>query len=189
MSTIYDFSYFPVLQTDRLLLRQMTVDDAPYILRNMSDPDVVRHISSGIMHTLDDAREWLDWMNRYFLEQEGIRWGITLKDAPDTGVIGSAGIHYGDKDSRYAEIGYDFGRPFWGKGYATEVSRCLISFCWNALNLNRIEADVHDGNAASIHLLLKLGFKREGIWRQRAYHNSQFVDIHQFGLLRSDVTG
>jgi ribosomal-protein-alanine N-acetyltransferase len=55
------------------------------------------------------------------------------------------------------------------------------------MHLNRIEADVVAGNDASMHILNKLGFRQEGVWRERIFKNGQFHDVVQFGLLRRDL--
>lgn len=181
---IFDFSHFPTLETQRLLLREMTPDDVTALLRHFGNPEVVRFLNMKPIRTDEQAEEWLKWMGGFFAARDGLRWGIILHETGE--LIGSAGLHNWDREARYAELGYDIARPYWGHGYATEVSRALIQFGWEHMNLHRIEADVVEGNSASMRVLEKLGFRREGVWRQRMFKNGCYHDVCIYGLLRDE---
>ena len=182
--SLFDFETFPVLETARLVLRELTHDDAPEVKQHLGDPDVTRFMDRLSMATLDDARAWIDWMASFFAEKSGLRWGVTLKTGGR--LIGSAGMHNWDRAVRFAEVGYDFARPYWGQGYATEAARALIVFGFERMNLNRIEADLWKDNEASIRVLQKLGFTHEGTWRERAFKGGVYYDVLQFSLLRRE---
>ena len=184
MSQPFDFSHFPVLTTDRLRLREMTPQDLTALLKHLGNPEVVKYMEMQAIKTREQADEWLGWMGSYFSARDGLRWGVTLKS--DHTFIGSAGIHNWNRESQYAEIGYDINQHYWGNGYATEVSRALITFGINQMHLNRIEADIIAGNTASMRVLEKLGFHEEGILRERVYKDGKYHDIHLFGLLAKD---
>lgn len=183
---VFDFSEFPTIQTKRLRLRAFTPDDAPALLEHLGNPAVTRYIDTTPMTTLDEARVWLRWMDEFFAAKDGLRWAVDLKYDANAPLIGSAGLHGWNRNARYAELGFDLSEPHWGQGYATEIGHALIVFGWHQMNLNRIEADVVDGNIGSMRVLEKLGFRREGIWRQRVFKDGQFLDVHQFGLLRRE---
>lgn len=93
-----------------------------------------------------------------------------------------------DRQNRHADIGYHLLPSHWGKGYATEAARAMIRWCFANRDLNRVEADCTDGHTASERVLLKCGFKVEGLWRERCWEHRRFVDIKQFGLLRHEFT-
>ena len=89
-----------------------------------------------------------------------------------------------------AVIGYDISSAFWGNGYATEALRAIIHYAFSGqlpcTDLNRIQADTVPGNLASEAVLLKLGFKEEGLLRESGYWKGKFHDLKCFGLIRSE---
>ena len=184
MNQPFDFSHFPILDTSRLHLREMTPQDVTALLKHFGNPEVIKYIDMQPIKTREQADEWLRWMGSYFAAHDGLRWGITLQQ--DRTFIGSAGIHNWNREARYAEIGYDIAQPYWGNGYATEVTHAIINFGINHMHLNRIEADIIAGNDASIRVLEKLGFQQEGILRERTYKDGKYHDILLFGLLSKD---
>lgn len=180
----FDFTNFPVLETERLLLRKMTPEDVNALLRHFGNPEVVRYIDMQPIRTIEQANEWLRWMGSYFEARDGLRWGIIRKE--DDVFVGSAGLHNWDREAHVAEIGCDIAHTYWGERYGQEAMRRLIEFGWQSLNLNRIEADVIHGNQRSLHVMAKLGFKEEGRLRQRVLKGGKYYDVHIFGLLRQE---
>jgi len=181
---VFDFSHFPTLETDRLLLRKMTPQDVTALLKHFGNPEVIKFIDMQPIKTIEQADEWLRWMGGFFAARDGLRWGVVLK--ADGSFIGSGGLHNWNKEANYAELGFDIAAEQWRQGYATEVASALIEFGWNQLNLNRIEADILQGNLGSGLVLEKLGFRKEGVLRQRVRKGGKYYDIYLYGLLRSD---
>lgn len=182
MVTLFDFTHFPVLETERLMLREMTPSDVNALLKHFGNSEVVKFIDMQPIKTIEQANEWLKWMGGFFAAKDGLRWGITA----DGQFVGSAGLHNWNKETHYAEIGCDIAHQYWGHGYGQEAMRRLIEFGWDAMKLNRIEADVVQGNVRSMHVLEKLGFRKEGILRQRLLKGGKYYDVYLFGLLRCD---
>ncbi len=183
---MFDFSEFPTLETERCLLREMTQNHAPAILKHLGNPKVKQYLNMNLFQDIEDAKRWIDWMNRYFSEQDGLRWGITLKSSGE--FMGSVGLHGWNRWVRFAEVGYDLAEAFWGQGYATEVTRRVIQFGWEAMNLQRIEADVVSGNDGSIRVLEKLGFQYEGTRRQRVLLGDTYHDELLYALLKTTLS-
>lgn len=179
---MFDFSYFPTLETRRCRLRRLTHADAPALVSIFGNPDVLRYMNDPAVDTPEKAAELVDWMNGHFDSGHAVRWGITLKEQGDA-VIGTCGFHYYDRDNRHADIGYDLHPAYWGQGLMTEVVHTLVNWCFVELDLHRIQADCTAGNIASERVLLKVGFTHEGTWRERDFEHGRFVDIRQFGLL------
>ncbi len=94
-----------------------------------------------------------------------------------------------DRDNRHIEIGYHILPSLWGQGYATEAAQAIIGWCFENLDLHRIQGDCTDGNIGSERVMLKCGFKAEGVWRESCWEHGRFVDIKQFGLLRREFEG
>ncbi len=172
----------PRLETERLCLRRIIASD-------QGDWLAVWHSPGALDYLIDFdgkpqgavAREIFDWADRIVRERSGIRWAITLK--PDDRMIGSCGFHLYDRRHRRVEIGYELHSDFWRQGIMSEAAEAVVQFCFERLDLHRVEADVVEGNVASAALLKKVGFTLEGIWRDRVFKRGAFHSLWQFGLL------
>jgi len=184
MTEIFDFSYFPQIVTERLRLRQLTHDDATFIAEIYSSPDVLRFLNDVPLETHEQAIEMIDWLNGRYEQHEAMEWGISLTESGE--LMGICGFYNWEREYRRADIGYALMPAYWGHGYATEAARALVAWCFDSLNLHRVQADCTDGNIGSEQVLLKCGFKVEGLWRESCWEHERFVDIKQFGLLRRE---
>lgn len=178
---IFDFSSFPALTTRRLHMRQLTHADAAGIQAIFSDPGVLRFLNTPPVDTLEKAVSMINWLNEQYEKRAEIDWGITLHG--ETTLIGMCGCYAWECDNRHADIGYHILPAHWGKGYATEATRAMLTWAFEALDLHRIQADCTEGNIASERVMLKCGFQLEGIWRESCWEHGRFVNIKQFGLL------
>lgn len=187
MTASFDFSHFPRMETDRLIMRQMQESDAPALLAHFGNPETVKYISAEPFVTdLDSARALITEFADEFTRKTAWRWAVTLRGGDDT-LIGTAGFHRWYKDDQHAEIGYDLNADYWGKGYATELVKGMVRWGFLNMDLHRIEADVTAGNVGSERVLEKAGFTREGVWREREKRAWGFVDLTQYGILRHEV--
>ena len=184
MPAIFDFTTFPILTTARLRLRQLRHGDADALIELFSSPEVLRFLSQPPTDTHDKAIGLIDWFNGIYDQHEAVQWAITLRD--EDRLIGTCGAYDWDHENRHADIGYHLLPAQWGKGYATEASHALIQWSFEHLDLHRIQADCTVGHIASERVLLKCGFKVEGIWRENYWEHGRFVDVKQFGLLRHE---
>src|SRR5690606_20120061 len=91
-----------------------------------------------------------------------------------------------DRQTRRAEVGFMLGRAHWGRGFAQEAVRAVLRFAFDRMDLHRVEADTHPDNAASLRLLERLGFRREGHLRERWFTFGAWSDSVLLGLLRSE---
>lgn len=182
---IYDFETFPILETERLILRRLISDDVPDWLAILENEDVKRClVDFPVNPSPADIQEIVDWADMIFEHKTGIRWAITRK--PDDTMIGTCGFHVYNSDNHYAEIGYELNRDYWRQGIMREAVTAVLDFCFDNLDLHRVEADVTEGNEASAGLLKNLGFVQEGIWRERVFAQGQYYSLWQFGLLRDE---
>ncbi len=174
----------PSLETERLLLRKMTLEDTDFVFQHFSDPAVTQYLMDEPPVT-DHAQA--QEIIRFYMEPEGKtcnRWGLIRKS--DNQPIGTCGYHKWDRRYFRAEIGYDLSPGFWGQGYMTEALRAILSNGFERMGLNRIEALVYIENDRSIQLLKSLGFKQEGILRDYFHLNGKFHDHYIFALLRRE---
>jgi ribosomal-protein-alanine N-acetyltransferase len=175
---------FPVLETERLLLRETTMNDARAILNVFTDEEVTRYYNVSPFTDIEQARQVVAGRRRRFESGQGIRWAIARKE--DNQVIGSCGYTNWVAEWRKAEIGYELGRPHWGHGIMTEALREIIRFGFQRMNLNRIEAMVMPPNTASANVLIKLGFMEEGLLREVGYWKGQHHDLKMYSLLKRE---
>jgi len=182
-TTVHD-NDFPTLETERLNLRQLTLEDTDFVFRHFSDPAVTRYLMDEPPVTDHaQAREII----QFYLEPAGKthnRWGIFRKS--DRQPIGTCGYHKWNKRYFRAEIGFDLGPGFWGQGYMTEALRLVITHGFERMKLNRIDALVYVENDRSIRLLQRLGFKQEGLLRDYFYLDGRFYDHYLLALLQRE---
>lgn len=172
------------IQSTRLRLIQMDISDAPTLFSYWSDPEVTKYMNIEPFHNIEQATEMIQLLNDLANKRKASRYSIFLKNTNQ--LIGTCGFNYIDFDHSRAEIAYDLGKPFWGKGYATEAIIAVLNDGFNRLKLNRIEAKVEPANVPSIKVLKKLGFTLEGTLRQYEKSKGKFIDLHMFSLLSTD---
>lgn len=175
------FDEFPVLKTERLVLREITPGDVNEIFAVYSSDEAMKYFGKDTFKTTDEAYEMIERIRKAFCEKEGIRWGITFKDSDK--LIGSGGFWRLVKPHFRAEIGYDLHPDYWGKGIMTEAVKAMIEFGFGKMNLHSVEANTDPQNAASARLLRKNGFVKEGIFRESYFYNGVFYDSHIYSLI------
>jgi ribosomal-protein-alanine N-acetyltransferase len=178
------FATFPVLETERLTLRALTPEDADTVFRIMGDPQVMRYFGSPPMKTRDDAVRRIAGIAADFAERAGIRWGI--EERASGLLVGSGGFWRIDTTHQRAEIGYELAPEHWGKGVMTEAIGVMLDFGFTVLRLHSVEAQIHPANTGSQRVLEKLGFVREGYFRESYYdpNEQRFTDTAVYSLLR-----
>jgi ribosomal-protein-alanine N-acetyltransferase len=175
---------FSALETTRLVLREFREDDADFVLRHFSDPDVARYLyDAEPFSTLVEALELIRWYAPVPNPNRN-RWVIVPKDA---GVpVGTLGFHRCDRTNRIAEIDYDLAPAVWGQGYMTEALAAAIAHGFSVMELNRIEAFISPDNARSLALTDRAGFQREGVMRDKNFFRGQYYDHWCVSLLRRE---
>lgn len=176
---------FPILETERLILRELTESDAQSILNCFSNTDVLRYYGQNPLRNIEQVKQIVRNFTESYNEKRGMKWGIELKDKKGTSIIGTIGFHDWSSEHRRAEISYALFPEQWGNGYATEAVSTVISYGFNNLNLTRIGAVVFLENESSNHLLTKLGFKKEGVLKNYMYQNDVPHDTNVYSLLKS----
>ena len=146
-----------LLETKRLILRQITSADFDDLLRMNSDPEVMKYIGDGSVRTREQMVEELERLLSHYLSGSGIGiWAVELKDTRQ--FIGASGLVYYDKTPAI-EVGYRFLKEHWNKGYATEAASALLKYGFETLKLKKIvsSADIH--NRASTRVMEKIGMR------------------------------
>ncbi|SOC15489.1 ribosomal-protein-alanine N-acetyltransferase [Ureibacillus xyleni] len=177
-------STFPVIETKRLILREVSIEDASSILTYLSDEEVMTYYGLEPFQSINDALDEIAWYQSILNNKTGIRWGITLKEQGV--VIGSCGFHNYVSQHFRTEIGFELSKEQWGKGIATEAVAAIINYGFEQMNFQRIEALIEPPNLPSQKLVEKLGFIREGLLRSYEYTNGKFDDLYMYSLLKQD---
>lgn len=172
------------IDTPRLHLRPLCLDDADAILRIRSNPDVMRYMPSAPWTELAQATAMVERDKAAMLKGDFVRLGLIRKT--DNFFLGSCILFHLDDGCRRAEIGYEMDAAVWGQGYMQEALVALLNYGFNEMNLNRVEADIVPHNLGSAKTLERLGFIREGLLRERWIVEGNVSDSAIYGLLRSD---
>lgn len=172
---------FPVLVTERLVLREIARSDVPAIFALESDPVVMRYWSRLPMKEIAEAQEQVERSMGYFGSRDGLKWCLTRPG--EDRLLGHASIFSFSEQSGRADIGYGLAREHWGQGLMHEALTAIVDYAFGPLGLRRLEADVAPGNAASLRSLERLGFTREGLLRERWQVGDTISDSVFFGLL------
>lgn len=177
------FDKFPNIRTPHLELVQITEQHAHDLFKILCDKEVSQYYNLVPPEDENDCQRLIDYFHERFKSKSAIRWGIQLND--NNGIIGTVGFNHFTKKHR-ANIGYDLQYSYWNKNVIAEALYAVISFGFFALDINRIEAEVMEGNDPSIEMLNSIGFKHEGTLRQWHYWDDKHYDMLMFSLLRSD---
>lgn len=155
-----------ILETERLILRQFTAEDAEFILELVNEPSFIQNIGDRGVRTTSDAVKYLETgpISSYARNGFGL-YQVMLKESGES--IGMCGLIKRDALDD-VDIGYAYLPKFWSKGYAVEAALGVKEFARDVVKLNRIVAIVDPANASSIRLLEKIGFTFEKMIRLSA---------------------
>ncbi|MBK6516418.1 MAG: GNAT family N-acetyltransferase [Polyangiaceae bacterium] len=165
-------------------LRAPRDDDAQAIFELYEDREAVRFGFSPPMASLDDARALIEQIRK--LAQNKTIFHFCAALSGEDRVIGHATLFAVQRESRRAEVGYSALRSRWGRGLGTRIVGALIHLAFGPLDLLRLEADVDPRNAASLRVLEKHGFLREGYARERWVQQGELADGVLLALLRRE---
>lgn len=155
-----------VLETERLILRQLTNDDAPFILELLNEPSFIQNIGDRKVRTIEDAQAYI--LNGPVNSYEKHGFGSCLAILKETNEsIGMCGLIKRD-GLEDVDIGYALLPKFWSKGYAVEAARAVKEYAKNVIGLKRLVAIVDPANEASIRVLEKIGLRYEKMIRLSA---------------------
>jgi len=179
-----DSKTLPTISTPRVVLRWISEDDIDSLYEIFSNRHVMRYWSSEPLADREAAADLQREIADGNENETMFKWGLALRDSNT--VIGTTTLFNLNLDNGRAELGYAMSHAHWGKGYMNEALKALVSHAFEAMDLRRLEADVDPRNAASIRVLEKLGFQREGFLRERWHVNGEIQDAFFYGLLKRE---
>lgn len=175
---------FPQLEGARVRLRGPRDADTGAVFAVFSDPAVMRYWSRSAMTEASEAAGLIVEIGERFEQREMISWVIAGRR--DDRVIGTCTLFNFTPRHHRAELGYALRSDHWGRGLAREAVALALDWGFRTLGLHRIEADIDPRNAGSRKLLDTLGFRSEGLLRERFFVGERATDSEFFGLLAED---
>ncbi|CAM2812161.1 GNAT family N-acetyltransferase [Chryseobacterium flavum] len=172
---------FPVLETERLILRQLTLNDTQDLFEYFSRDEVMEYYDLETFKTEEDARRIIRHFNSSFEKGKGYRWALELKSSKK--VIGTCGYHNWYREHFKAEVGYELNPLFWRQSFMKEALLPVLTFGFETMRLHRVDAFIDPSNISSEKLLTSLNFQAEGILRDFFFEKGKFVDAKIFGLI------
>lgn len=177
-----NFTPFPELTTERLLLRKVTLSDAPAIFYLRSDKRILQYLSKAPAASLKEAEEFITRITNDLANNDGVLWGIALKEAP-AAIIGTICYWRLDKAHSRAELGYALVPAHWRKGIMKEAIIKVLDYGYNVMGLHSIEGRINPGNIASASILEATGFVREAYFREDFFYDGKFEDTAVYSRL------
>lgn len=147
-----------ILETQRLILRELHMADAEDMLRLHSNPQVQKYTGEDIIRTLEGIHEKIQEKRDEYAKHGFGRWATLLKEKQQ--FIGWAGLSYLPEFDEI-DLGYRFLPDYWGAGLATEAAQAILTYGWETLGLSRIIAIAMKDNQASIRVMEKVGMQFE----------------------------
>lgn len=182
MELYLNFKPFPVLETERLLLRELTTDDAESLFFFRTNPQVLQYIDREPMTHISEVSAFMQRIMNQQDANESIIWAIELKDQPGH-LAGTITYWRLEKEHLRAEIGYQLHPDHWSKGLISEAMKAVIEFGFSIMNLHSIEANINPANSGSRRVLEKAGFIKEAYFRENYYFRGRFIDSEIYSLL------
>jgi len=174
----------PVLESERLRLRPLTLDDATAIFTYAQNPNVSRYTLWEPHQTIADSE---DFIRSYALTNyaTGVAepWAVTLTGYPDQ-VIGTIGCFWASEKSKSMELAYALDEKYWGRGLVAEAAKVVIPFCFEYYKLHRIQSQCKAENIASRRVMEKAGMSYEGTLRCALNHRNRHWDMVQYAIIR-----
>ena len=174
-----------VLETERLILRELVIDDWQAIHLYAADADLVKFMEWG-PNSEDDTKAYV----QHIISTQGqtprkvYEFAITLKG--DGSLIGGCGLYL--EEHSQASLGYCLNRTFWGRGFATEAAYSLCQYGLCEIHLHRIFATCRPENTASARVMEKLGMKKEGTLREHFYAKGKWQNSFMYSVLADEFT-
>jgi ribosomal-protein-alanine N-acetyltransferase len=173
------------LETERLVMRAFRLADVEAVSGLANDEAVARNtLNIPYPYARDDAVAWITSHADQLERREAVTYAVTERGLDR--VVGAVGLIL-ELEHERAELGYWLGRPYWGRGYATEAARAVVRWGFEAFDLHRIHASHFPRNPASGRVLVKVGMSREGRLREHVVKWGEHLDLVRYGMLRTDL--
>jgi len=165
---------FPILESERTILRQFTNSDLEDVYKGLSHPDIIKYYGINF-DSLEATKEQMEWFRDLEKNETGIWWAVCEKQSGK--FLGAGGLNDLSKENKKAEIGFWLLPENWGKGYMTETMPIILNYSFDILGLHRIEGFVETENSNCKSALAKLNFNYEGTIRDCEVKNGALISL------------
>ncbi|BEV03147.1 GNAT family protein [Chryseobacterium gambrini] len=172
------------LETERLLIRDITSDDKQAIFNYRSDAEANK-FQSWIPETLEDVEQFIQRNNKEFNQPESW-YQVLITEKDSKAVIGDIGIHFFGAENLQVELGITLNKDFQGIGYASEALKGVINFLFSDLKKHRVMASIDPENIDSLKLMERIGFRKEGHFVKSLFWKNNWTDDVIYALLREE---
>jgi ribosomal-protein-alanine N-acetyltransferase len=171
----FNFTTFPVLETERLTLRELNLNDAKAIFGLRTNKEINEFIDRKRLNNLSESRAFIDLISKLTATNKGLFWVLESKNNQQ--LIGTIGLRNFEDEKNYAEIGYELDPSYHQRGFMSEAFEAILKFGFENLELKTIEAFTHQKNTASIALLKKQQFVLDPERRDEGFENNRSYRI------------
>ena len=176
-----------IIETERLLLRKGSIEDAQKIYENYGrDPEVSKYVTWDTHKSVEDAIFFMNEWQESYKENTSYKWLVVEKSSNE--IIGSIAAVKVNEKNKTVEIGYCYGSKWWNKGYATEALKAVIKFFFEEIGVETISADHLTANPASGKVMKKAGMTYEGTLRNRMIDKitNKPMGLEVYSILREE---
>lgn len=173
---------FPIIKTERLLLRQFVDHDLENVFKGLSHPNIIKYYGVSFQ-TLEETKEQMTFFADLEKNETGIWWAVCSAD--NKTFYGAGGLNSLSKEHKKAEIGFWLISEFWGNGIMKEAIPLICDYGFNNLELHRIEGFVESENKNCKNAMAKLDFQHEGTMKECEIKNGKFISLDIYAKVKT----
>ncbi|MCT2536044.1 GNAT family N-acetyltransferase [Aquibacillus koreensis] len=178
------YGSLPTLETERLILRKVTLQDVEDMYQYGSNPEVSKYVTWDTHQSLSDSKGFIEFIINQYEDMKIAPWGIEYK--ANSKFIGTVDFVWWEPKQQTAEIGYVIAKECWGKGLTTEAAKALIKFGFQKMDLVRIQARCSSENIGSQRVMEKAGMTYEGTMRKAMLIKGEHRNLKLYSILREE---
>lgn len=178
------FAAMPRIETQRLILRKVSMRDAEDVFAYASDPQVAKYVLWNAHKSMLETKSYIRFLMHQYRDAVPGNYVIVWKQTGQ--VVGTIGYMAYEREDSCVEIGYSIGRRWWNMGITTEAFAALIRHTFLEMHIHRIEARHDTENPASGRVMQKCGLRPEGVQRGKVFNKGSYRDVAMWAILRED---
>lgn len=183
-TVLFNFSPFPNLETERLILRQPIATDDEAYFKIRSNTEVNKYIGRDNYKSIAQAQEFITRINNNIVENDSVFWTIELKSTQQ--VIGTICLWNLSIEENNAEIGYEMHPDFHGQGFMQEAIKAVIDYGFNSMNVQTIFGVPSINNIKSVKILESFGFTRDSEAEKNLHDGEIGVQVY-YALYKQSI--
>jgi ribosomal-protein-alanine N-acetyltransferase len=173
---------FPIIKTEKLLLRQFVDNDLENVFKGLSHPEIIKYYGVSFQ-TLEATKEQMTFFADLEKNETGIWWAVCSAD--NKTFYGAGGLSSLNKEHKKAEIGFWLISEFWGNGIMKEAMPLICNYGFDNLELHRIEGFVESENKNCKNAMAKLDFQHEGTMKECEIKNGKFISLDIYAKVKT----